>query len=68
MRENGIGVNLHYIPIYKHPYYRRMTKGISDLPEAEKYYKEAISLPIFPKLKVSEQEKVVSTLKAAISK
>ena len=68
MRENGIGVNLHYIPIYKHPYYRRTRKNISDLPEAEKYYKEAISLPIFPKLKVSEQKKVVSTLKAAISK
>ena len=58
LRENGIGVNLHYIPIYRQPYYAKMGYQPSDYPEAEKYYAEAISLPIYPGLTASQQKEV----------
>ena len=59
LRENGIGVNVHYIPVYLHPYYQRMgyKKGIC--PEAEEYFARAITLPLFPSMKRSEMELVV---------
>ena len=60
---NGILVNLHYIPIYKHPYYQTKYKiKYSDFPQAEKYYAEAISLPIFYDLKESEIKKITKIL------
>ena len=43
----GIGVNLHYIPIHLHPYYSNMGFKKGDYPEAEAYYSEAISIPIY---------------------
>jgi dTDP-4-amino-4,6-dideoxygalactose transaminase len=48
MRERGIGVNVHYIPIYKQPYYQFMGFNAANYPNAEAYYAEAMSLPIFP--------------------
>tara|TARA_A100001011_G_scaffold338849_1_gene369934 strand:+ start:4660 stop:5826 length:1167 start_codon:yes stop_codon:yes gene_type:complete len=45
-RDNGIYVNIHYIPIYKHPFYAKL--NYESLPNSEKYYSEAISIPIFP--------------------
>lgn len=62
MRADGIGVNLHYIPVYRQPYYERMGFNPSDFPEAERYYAEAITLPIFPGLTVEQQEEVVRRL------
>jgi len=57
LRERGVGVNLHYIPIYRHPYYKEnFCFNESDFPEAEKYYSTAISLPIFYKLEKSDLE------------
>ena len=56
--ENGIGVNLHYIPIYKHTYY----KYLDTLNGAEDYYKKAISLPLFPNITDSELNKIVNTI------
>jgi UDP-4-amino-4,6-dideoxy-N-acetyl-beta-L-altrosamine transaminase len=50
LRAGGIGVNLHYIPVYRQPYYAHFGYKKSDYPEAEKYYAEAISIPIFPNL------------------
>ena len=56
-------VNLHYIPIYKHPYYQTKYKiKDSNFPQAEKYYEEAISLPIFYDLKESEIKKIIKIL------
>ena len=46
LRESGIGVNLHYIPVHTQPYYQQMGFKPGDFPQAEKYYSEAISLPI----------------------
>ena len=59
LRNNGIGVNLHYIPIYRQPYYAKIGYQPADYPESEKYYAEAISLPIFPGLTALQQEEVV---------
>lgn len=64
LRSNGILVNLHYIPIYKHPYYKtKFNFKETDFPESEKYYAEAISLPIYYDLKDSEIQKIVKILK-----
>lgn len=59
LRRAGIGVNLHYIPVYRQPYYSRMGFDAKNFPEAERYYSEAISLPLFPALSVSDQDKVI---------
>ena len=66
LREFKIGVNLHYIPIHLQPYYQNLgfTKG--QYPEAERYYEEAISLPIFTTLTKNEQNYVIETLKKFI--
>lgn len=68
LREQGIGVNLHYIPVHTHPYYREMGFAMGDFPEAERYYREAISLPIYPGLSDEDVTKVVNAVKIAISK
>ena len=59
LRNAGILVNLHYFPVYRHPYYEKMGYKPSDFPEAEAYYEEAISLPMFPTLTIEQQETVV---------
>ena len=46
--KNGYGVNVHYIPIHLHPFYRKLGFNIGDFPNSERYYKTALSLPIFP--------------------
>lgn len=62
MRSEGIGVNLHYIPVYRQPYYERMGFKTEEFPEAELYYAEAITLPIFPGLTSEQQADVVRRL------
>ncbi len=62
LREQGIGVNLHYIPVHTQPYYERMGFQEGDYPESEKYYAEAISLPMFQTLSEQQQDQVVSAL------
>jgi UDP-4-amino-4,6-dideoxy-N-acetyl-beta-L-altrosamine transaminase len=66
MRAAGIGVNLHYIPVHTQPYYQRLGFKWGDFPEAEKYYGEAISLPLFYDLSLADQDRVVAALKAAL--
>ena len=62
LHDLGIGVNLHYIPVYLHPYYQKQGFVPGYCPEAEKYYSEAISLPMYPKLTEQQQNKVVTSL------
>ncbi|MGN2624131.1 UDP-4-amino-4,6-dideoxy-N-acetyl-beta-L-altrosamine transaminase [Stutzerimonas balearica] len=62
LREQGIGVNLHYIPVHTQPYYQRMGFEPGDWPNAERYYAEAISFPIFPALSDAQQANVVRAL------
>jgi UDP-4-amino-4,6-dideoxy-N-acetyl-beta-L-altrosamine transaminase len=62
LRAADIGVNLHYIPIYRQPFYSRMGFDPREFPEAEQYYAEAISLPMFPALSNEEQDYICQTL------
>lgn len=62
LRDNGIGVNLHYIPVHTQPYYQSMGFKLGEFPAAESYYKEAISLPMFHLMSAEQQDKVVETL------
>lgn len=62
LRENGIGVNVHYIPIHTQPYYEDLGFKSGDFPEAEQYYREAISLPMFHGMTEEQQDKVVRVL------
>ena len=61
MRTSGILVNVHYIPIYRHPYYSKLGYDYSNFPESEKYYEEAISIPIYYGL---SDEKVYEVVEA----
>ena len=63
LRENNIGVNLHYIPVHTQPYYQKLGFTWGDFPNSENYYKRAISLPIFPTLTENEQSYVIETVK-----
>jgi UDP-4-amino-4,6-dideoxy-N-acetyl-beta-L-altrosamine transaminase len=62
LRVSGIGVNLHYIPVYRHPYYESYGFDKNHFPEAERYYTEAISLPLYPSLTEEQQKEVVQSL------
>ena len=62
LRGDGIGVNLHYIPVHTQPYYTKMGFAWGDFPVSENYYRQALSLPIFPDLKSSEQEYIIDRL------
>jgi dTDP-4-amino-4,6-dideoxygalactose transaminase len=67
LRAAGILVNLHYIPVHTQPYYRQMGFTAGMFPEAEKYYSEAISLPMFAGLTNEQQDRVVEALRGALS-
>lgn len=66
LREQGIGVNLHYIPVHTQPYYQRMGFKQGDFPEAERYYAEAISLPMFQTMSDAQQDEVLAALQRAL--
>lgn len=66
LREKDILVNLHYIPIHLQPYYQKMGFKRGDYPEAEKYYKEAISIPIYPTIGTEELAIVANVLRKAL--
>jgi dTDP-4-amino-4,6-dideoxygalactose transaminase len=67
LRAHGVGVNLHYIPVHLQPYYKRMGFSQGDFPEAERYYSEALSLPLFSTLSESDQDTVNAALCKATS-
>ena len=62
LRELGIGVNLHYIPVHTQPYYQAMGFTVGDYPAAEHYYQQAISLPLFHGMTHAQQDEVVAAL------
>ena len=68
LRNRGIGVQLHYWPVHLNPYYRKMGFKENDFINAESYSKRAFSLPLFPGLKIKDQERVVFELQNVISK
>ena len=62
LKERGIGTQVHYIPIPLHPYYQKLGFGVESLPEALSYYHEALTIPLYPSLKQSQQRKVLMEL------
>ena len=62
----GILVNLHYIPVYRQPYYEAMGFKTGYCPNAEQYHKEAISIPMYPTMSDAQQDEVVRCLREAI--
>ena len=66
LRGAGVGVNLHYVPVYRQPYYRDLGFGQGHCPNAEAYYSEAISLPIFASMTDEEQNFVIAAVKDAL--
>ncbi len=63
LRIAGILVNLHYIPVYRHPYYEKIGFSKSEFPQAEAYYSEAISIPMFASMTKNQQQFVVDIIK-----
>ena len=66
MYAQGVMVNLHYIPVYLQPYYKRLGFKPGYCPEAESYYREVLTLPLFPGLKPNEWQHVVDAFRASI--
>ncbi len=67
LRKQGIGVNLHYIPVHTQPYYQKMGFRQGDFPEAEQYYAEAISLPMYPTMNEEQQGRVIRIMHEILS-
>lgn len=67
LRENEIGVNVHYIPVHTQPYYQNLGFQQGDFPLAEEYYSKAISLPLFYDMTFEQQDQVVKTLAKVLS-
>lgn len=66
LRRDGIGANVHYIPVHTQPYYRAMGFARGNFPIAESYYSEAISLPLFPAMSDRDLDTVVASLTRAL--
>ena len=62
LRQQGIGVNLHYIPVHTQPYYQRQGFKTGDFPQAEAYYSGAISLPMYPTMTEVQQDTVIQAM------
>ncbi|MBI4685896.1 MAG: UDP-4-amino-4,6-dideoxy-N-acetyl-beta-L-altrosamine transaminase [Nitrospirae bacterium] len=66
LKEKGIGVNVHYIPVHTQPYYRKLGFSQGDFKEAERYYSEALTLPLYPAMTDENQDYVVSSLREVL--
>lgn len=67
LRAKNIMVNVHYIPVHTQPYYQKMGFSQGDFPNAESYYREAISIPMYPTLTSRDQDIVVNALREVVS-
>ncbi len=68
LKEYGIGVNVHYIPVYYHPYYRKLGYNKGICPKAEALYERIITLPLFAKMEQSEIKYVIDKVKEVVEK
>lgn len=66
LREKGIGVNVHYIPVHLQPYYQALGFKTGDFPQAEQYYASALTLPLYPQLTEADQDRIIQVLKEAL--
>jgi len=67
LREKGIGAQVHYIPVYLQPYYRKLGYKKGSCPQAEKFYRSEISIPVYPSMKNSDVNYVIKTLNKVLT-
>lgn len=67
LRELGVGVNLHYIPVHIQPHYQRLGFNTGNFPQAENYYAEAISLPMYQSMTEQQQDFIIFSLRKVLS-
>lgn len=67
LRAAGLGVNVHYIPVHRQPYYEALGFRSGDFPEAEAYYEAAISLPLYYDLSDATQDQVIAAVRSALN-
>ena len=67
LRKNSIGVNLHYIPVHTQPYYQSLGFNQGQFPRAESYYRDAISIPLFPSMTNEQQDLVVNVISKVLA-
>lgn len=64
---HGIGTQVHYVPVYRHPFYRKGAHlAASDFPATEAYYEQALSIPLYPSMRTSEASRVVGALQSVV--
>ncbi|MFH0473986.1 UDP-4-amino-4,6-dideoxy-N-acetyl-beta-L-altrosamine transaminase [Kluyvera ascorbata] len=63
LRDKGIGVNVHYIPVHTQPYYEKLGHKVGDYPAAENYYSRALSIPMYSTLSDEEQDYVINCIR-----
>lgn len=66
LQAEGVGVNVHYIPVYTFPYYQKLGYKMGSCPNAEKLYERIISIPLFYSMTDEDQEKVIEAIKKVI--
>lgn len=66
LRKAGIGAQVHYIPVYWHPYYRKLGYKCDLCPRAEDFYRQVVSLPLFPTLTRREQDSVIRIVRETL--
>ena len=62
LRNKGVGVNVHYIPIHTQPYFSKFGFKEGDFPNSENYYQNAISLPLFHHMTIKQQDFIISAI------
>ncbi len=67
LRGLGVGVNVHYIPVHLQPYYSNLGFGVGNFPEAESYYRECVSLPLYFEMTYAQQDYVVESLRKVLA-
>ena len=68
LQKEGLGVQVHYIPLHTQPLYRKYGFKEGDFPNTENYYKRALSIPIFADMKNNDVERVIRTIKKILGK
>jgi len=66
LASRGVGSQVHYIPVLMHPYYEKLGFHLQDYPETEKYYNEALTLPVYYDLSIEDQELVIESMHALL--
>lgn len=67
LKSRGIGTQVHYIPVPAHPYYRKLGHRLESYPHAQKYYQEALSIPLYYDLTEMQQDSVISAIKELVA-